>query len=149
MQTVTAIVSNYETTNTSAEYNINGTYQNNAALIGFIASVLALPVAAASSVVSLILSSLGIIGSFADLVISDYYVDCVKRSSFWKTQDAGYPSAISYTDGIQYEVHYRGNTTRPTTGQYFPRSNFAARSIALANELYYGLWAHPNYTVVW
>ncbi len=118
-------------------YNINGTWQNAAALAGILCGVFALPSAIGGELVAKIASYLGLgIGIGSLLVIPDLIVDCSSITVTWKLQDKNVPAFVEYMAGTQYDFAYDGESHTEYDGFYYPVISFRNRDYDFAYTAY-------------
>lgn len=118
-------------------YNINGTYQNAAALAGVICSFFSLPSAVAGALVAKIAAYLGLsLGVGGPLLIPDLDVDCVSITVTWKLQDQNISSFLEYMSGTRYDFVYDGESHTEYSGFYYPAISFRNRDYEFAYRAY-------------
>lgn len=133
--------------NTKDQYNLNGRYQDLAALTSLIASVIALPASPASAVAKNALSYLGIASTAVGISIPNYYVSAISAKVTHKATDTN-SSRSNSLSGTEYTVNQTGYAQKTyRTGNYYPTSSFANRDTVYANAMYHLLFSYPSYSI--
>lgn len=143
-QTGMALVWNAVTTDYSATYNINGTYQNIATLAAFLATIFSFPGAIINAIAQYVVWAVGATGTVASIVIPNLYLSAIKVTSLWRAANSNTPSSYIYDQGAEYTITAQGYEGRTYADDSFHDPlEFNSRNGALATDIFAMVW--PGY----
>ena len=139
-----------ETISYYGHYDINQTFQDRTALIGIIASILAIPIGFANIIAGTIMSVAGIDFGAVSFKIEDCVIDAYRSEVTWRVADTTYPGTYQYWTGTGYiadigsvdELRYAGSS------DYFAPYEFSNRNPNLALEVFAYLFADKTFTQI-
>lgn len=130
--------------------NINGRYQDIAAVVSFFISVFNLPTSGLKAIVATILSRLGIAETARNFLIPSVYVSSTEHRMTWKAE---YLQKTGTFYGSKYTVTQQGYVGQVLYGnKYFPLSAFTRHKAELASALHDCInvyWGDGPYDVIW
>lgn len=137
-------------TDTSSQYNLNGTYQTLATLAAVLVQLLALDPSVAVTVAGAIFAEFSYPLDAISAIIPDYYVRATKYTMTWY---AKYSSTTGHFSGDKYVVNLDGSNRTYYDGPYYTVSNFTSTYLnsSLADYIFNCInlyWGDGQYTVL-
>lgn len=122
---------------TGSRYNVNGVYQDITTFASFLASILALPSAIASSFAKTIMGRFAFATGAISFAIPDHYVRAYETEITWLAQISDYPDVYATFTGSKFDLTeegYAGQTHY--SGDFCPLSYYKDHNTDFAVKLY-------------
>jgi hypothetical protein len=131
------------------QYDLNGTYRNLAGLASFIAGVLALAAAAASTVAASVLTYFSIGTAAATFYIPTHYVSAILTYMSWTPSDYDAPECSTNFSGDKFVVTETGGSSSTYyEGDYWDLSSFTNHNSSFATKVYSELYGYDAVTIL-
>ena len=144
-----ANVSLETTTHTGSRYNVRGTYQNLAALVGYIIGVFSLPNAIASQVAAAVLSWAGFAVGTISFFIPDKYLRCTEEINKFKLVNMSNSGHIKYITGTKFTITEESPQQNRVyyDGTYHPSNVYSSQNTVFAHSVFLSLFAYTSWNI--
>lgn len=138
------------TVNTSGQYNINGTYQDLAMLIGMIIATIGVTWGIAYQIAGAVCAYLALPLSFTAVIFPNHFIQATTTTMDWKIYDASNFNRYNTFSGVKSLITETGYPQKTyIEGEYYTTSDYYNHNILLVQTIFFYLFAGPYSIYSW